>query len=36
MGIFLAGCFTDSFITFVSMVMAFFMHGGGDNNDSDE
>lgn len=33
MGLYLAGCFTGSFITFVTMCMAFYMSGGGDNHE---
>ena len=33
MGTFLSGCLTGSFITFVVMCMAFFLNGGGSEDD---
>lgn len=33
MGLYLAGCFTGSFITFVVMAMAFLLSGGGDQDE---
>lgn len=33
MGLYLAGCFTGSFITFVVMAMTFFLNGGGNQDD---